>query len=203
MADRPIIFSAPMIRALLDGLKTQTRRLAWRGKNRRLHSQENITVRAPTIWQAVRPRDRLWVREVAGYPDAGRSAVRRQGLNAIAYRAEQGVTEPVLKQYRYRSPIHMPRWASRLTLVVTAVKIERVQEISFRDVRDEGLTFTWLPGNVAPEEFRSANWRAYFAKVWDSLHGKPGTCWDANPEVVVLTFTVNHRNIDARTRTNA
>ena len=122
--------------------------------------------------------------------------MRRLGLSAIAYKAEQGVTEPVMKQYRYRSPIYMPRWASRLTLVVTATKIERVQEITEEDAKAEGV-----------EARRSGQWgdgepthayRTGFVYVWRDLHGPDS--WIANPQVVALTFTVQHHNIDARKR---
>ena len=74
--------------------------------------------------------------------------------------------------------IHCPRWASRLTLVVTAVKIERLQKISVEDEQAEGLDTT----------------AEAFDMVWDHLYG-PGS-WNANPEVVALTFEVHKKNID-------
>ena len=161
MIARPIIFSAPMVRALLAGCKTQTRRLAWQKPLR--------PVLLPTVWQRIRPGDRLWVREiwhpgqvVADYENRFHASVR-----SISYRAtwESGPTS-----FAWRSPIHMPRVASRLTLAVTATRIERLQAITAADALAEGVD------------------RDGFAQLWNFLHG-PGA-WDANPWVVALTFTV-------------
>ena len=117
MIERPIIFSATMVRALLAGRKTMTRRLAWQKPLR--------PVLLPTAWQRIRPGDRLWVREI-WYP--GQAAA-----DPIRYRATYG-SGPT--SFAWRSPIHMPRAASRLTLAVTATRIERLQAITAADAID-------------------------------------------------------------------
>ncbi len=178
MTDRPIIFSGAMVRALLDGRKTQTRRLA------------------TSPLAKTEPGDRLWVREAHGMPDAGRSAVRRLGLTQIAYKAEQGFTQPILKQYRYRPSIHMPRWASRLTLVVPEVRVERLNDISPEDCGDEGVEVHQHQNPTTGEWEPSDTYWLPYSDLWDSLHTKPGTTWDDNPAVVALTFTVHRGNID-------
>jgi hypothetical protein len=97
----------------------------------------------------------------------------------------------------------MPRWCSRITLIVTAVKIERLQDISDTDCLCEGLTQAGRSG-VFGEAMVYPNpdkpWltetpRAWFRQLWDELNG-PGS-WDANPYVVALTFSVHRCNIDA------
>lgn len=181
MTDIPIIFSAPMVRALLDGKKTMTRRLAYDPKGR------------PSIWLKSKMMERrLWVREnVSQRPMP--NILTGEPTNAIvaAYAADD---EDVVEEYGFNlAPwwksagtlpcIHMPRWASRLTLVVMAAKIEKLQAINGLDALAEGIT------RVEGE----APWRT-FKHLWESLHGTEG--WDANPEVVALTFTVHKVNID-------
>ena len=190
MTDRPILMSGPMVRAWLDGRKRQTRRLAWAdwktctvcngGGNCSVCDGSGET-RKPTIWQKVRPGDRLWVRETwAAAPD-----------ETIFYR-ESAWALPV----DWRPSIHMSRGASRLTLVVDETRLERLQEISFADCCAEGMDPHWFgPGCDHPEcdgEHRGEKW--HFLETWNSLHG-PGA-WDANPEVVVITATPHARNID-------
>lgn len=211
MADRPIIFSAPMILALLDGRKTQTQRLAERFVPAKRppspHLLDKVGHLKPTHWTKIKPGDRLWVRET--WATWMHAPVLPKGLGGELSRDPEDwlykatdtdwndmdhdrrfLAEGNAKRedgrsgnYIIRSPIHMPRWASRLTLVVTAAKIERVQEISGSDVEAEG----------APNSVDDPLW---FVRLWDSVHGKGA--WDSNPEVVALTFAVYHRNIDAR-----
>lgn len=150
MTDRPIIFSAPMVLALLAGRKTMTRRLAWRrdqkwGDARPIVGSERDYM-IPTTWQRVKSGDRLWVRE---------NLTRRRGnflgipQNVIEahYAADD---EDVVNEHEFNllpwwkgkgglPSIHMPRRVSRLTLVVTATKIERVQAISETDAKAEGV----------------------------------------------------------------
>lgn len=193
MADSPIIFSGPMVRALLDGRKTMTRRLAFDKKGR------------PTIWskillamrqqreleeriKAIRPGDRLWVREnhavwSAGYNDgSGRH---------ISYQA----TEPDAPT-SWTPSIHMFRFASRMTLVVTATKLERLQDISAADSVAEGVECDTCRamGQSACQRRGCFASQAAFAELWKTLHGPYS--WDTNPEVVAISFTVHKTNID-------
>ena len=181
MTDRPILFSGPMVRALLEGRKTQTRRLAWRSyRTQKLQPLSAYAMRA-SPWQSVEPSDRLWVREVFGLVE-----LPSWDQPYPIYRASNpdGWDEVGNPVSRWRPSIHMPRWASRLTLIVTDVRLQRLQEISGLDALAEGIT---REEGVAP-------WRS-FRRLWISLHGKGS--WDDNPEVVALTFTVHQENIDA------
>ena len=193
MTDRPIIFSAPMVRALLAGTKTQTRRAAWRSCRPRSELY-GVNERMPTVWQRVRPGDRLWVREAVAYrPNRVDGLPDEYWYPADHEDFDRSTAEVV------RSPIHMPRWASRLTLTVTAARIERLRDISEDDARAEGLTCENISDKARQRFDRMKPWpefyRPLFALLWDSIH-TPGA-WEANPEVVALTFTVERRNIDA------
>jgi hypothetical protein len=229
MRDIPIIFSGSMVRALLNGHKTQTRRRAWRG------DEENLRNLKPTAWSRVDIGDRLWVRENfrwsawdedgdfwvtyeadktrSGclFPDEGKSQNLMEKLSAKLDRA--GV--PV-NQEHYQSTealgitpcIHMPRWASRLTLVVTGMKIEPLQDISNEDAIAEGVQdfrASWSAKEAAEAFLRGteayvetndgATAQRLYYLLWSKLHGAES--WKADPEVVVLTFTVHKQNIDA------
>jgi hypothetical protein len=189
MVDKPLIFSAPMIRALLDGRKTQTRRVLKSQPCIRpeLHEPMNgdpfwcvfdgdeiaARVRVPYA-----PGDRLWVREA--------HRIVRVGADQVSFRAESPDTSII----KWRSPIHMPRWASRLTLIVTDVRVQRLQEIGIVDAYAEGVVPADLPLS-APAMIE----RNLFSDLWNSLHGPDA--WDANPWVAAITFTVHKCNIDA------
>ena len=188
MTARPIIFATPMVRALLAGGKTQTRRLATIIS----HSRIGQTASA-SIWHHVRSGDRLWVREswhpgqaVADYENRFRAAV-----HSISYRASWELG-PTL--FGWRSPIHMPRAASRLTLTVAASRIERLQAITDADALAEGVPADLMDDKgIVHRNFRPVA-LMNFIRLWDTLH-RAGA-WDANPEIVVITFKVAARNID-------
>lgn len=190
MTDRPIIFSAPMVRAMIDGRKTMTRRLAWRDVPTRdgVYAGE-IKTRRPSPWQKVKPGDRLWVKETF-------SVAPSEAYGEIAhYRASIRDGFGVI----WTSSRFMPRRHSRLTLLVTATKIERLQAISEEDCLSEGVRRdgpeygAWLASyTVSDIESRAA--RGAFKGLWIKLHGSDA--WDANPEVVAVTFDVRKANID-------
>lgn len=179
MTDKPMIFSAPMVRALLDGRKTQTRRV--------LKPQPEEC--SPALWPGCcrlryAPGDLLWVREawqMRGEDTDDPTAI---------FQADPAPPDfdplAVLWRGHWRSPIHMPRWASRLTLHVTDVRVQRVREISEADAFLEGIA-----------QRKGATCRDDFRDLWDTLNAKRGFGWDANPWVVVLTFAVERANIDA------
>jgi len=184
-----------MVRALLDGRKTQTRRLATSPLRR------------------CEVGDRLYVREaysVAGvFTDV--VEVRYQASRGASY-TEQVEQVPVERAANaavtwpgYRPSIHMPRWASRLTLTVEAVRMGPLKSITPEDARDEGVDRRskkvrqfWLFGATAEQReqiyLQACPWE--FADLWDSLHSDEGTRWDDNPDVVALTFRVSRGNID-------
>lgn len=176
MTDRPILFSGPMVNALLAGRKTQTRLLidnpAYRGNIRFEHA----------------PGQRLWVREAwADIKADPHCDLHRTGAK-LAYRATDDCEFTIPP--RWRSPIHMPRWASRLTLIVTAVRVQRVQDITPTDAMAEGVDGIGPNNDVVPRD----GWRMTFAALWNSLHG-PGS-WNRNDWVAAITFTVHPCNID-------
>jgi hypothetical protein len=173
MTDHPILFSAPMVRAILDGRKTMTRRI----------------IKPKPIMRGIRyaPGDRLWVRE--GWASVPASAYRcsegvAQTVNpfdpteAAIYRAGFDRSRGGI---RWRSPIHMPRWASRITLAVEAVRVERLQDISEGDSEKEGVT---RPNRVLEDD--GTSYTDGFAALWEDIHGPDA--WDANPWVSVTTF---------------
>jgi hypothetical protein len=200
MAERPIIFSGPMIRAILEGRKTQTRRViepqpatveAVAGYSA-FTPDGHISLRGPSgeewfVKFKYRSGDVLWVREVWSHVkfECGDGAVKPGNFNPdypweIRYRADGG--EPA--GGRWRSPIHMPKWACRLRLRVLDVRVERVQEITPGDIVKEG----------APREHSSDlitmvdKDRSWFKSGWDALNAKRGHGWDMNPWVWVIEF---------------
>ena len=197
MVDRPILFSAPMVRALLDGRKTQTRRvLKPQPPEHARYSGIHFASDEPATWFFNSPTgpfkarvkyvedDQLWVRESfrQGYAETFYSkglVYRADALNAL------GMDE-YSSRHNWKPSIHMPRWASRLTLTVTDVRVQRVQEIGHDDAVAEGMGI-FPPSMSAQKRFR---------EIWDSLNAKRGYGWDANPWVVALTFAVERRNID-------
>lgn len=179
MTDRPIIFSGPMVRALLAGRKTQTRRLA----------------SSPLARCVI--GDRLYVREAwaplaaCTHNDPGSQAMADKGF----YRADRSTIEGEIS--RWTPSIHQPRWASRLTLTVLDVRIQPLCSITDADAQAEGVHRTargWhVPGAELPPVSTAAE---AFARLWSSLHRTDGECWCDNPDIVALTFTVTAENID-------
>lgn len=230
MSDKHIRFSEEMVRALLDGRKTQTRRgLSIRGhrafsefgpsdtrgydwhfrdSQKRWHDLRDSQLRERLPYA---PGDRLWVREAwhaarshdrTPPRDIPRDADIEHAATARCY-AEIGL------KGRLRPSIFMPCWASRLTLVVTDVRVERLQEISEADAWAEGCLEgePWDSGQrfspaeePAPDGKGWVGWdcaRDWFADLWDSLNAKhPGSAWADNPWVAAITFTVHRCNID-------
>lgn len=218
MKERPILFSGPMVRALLDGSKTQTRRIVkpqplqavptfdegvWNGG-----MIDKCTVRYFGCPFGI-AGDALWVRET--WRCAG-SEVSELGTDAvIEYRAD-GVrrvcADPLLQQPRrdgkgvWSPSIFMPRWACRIVLEITSVRVERVASISEADAMAEGIIkqvvtvgrahgrpdydmFALRPGDHCEWECTA---RDVYRKLWDSLNAKRGYGWAKNPWVWVITF---------------
>lgn len=127
--------------------------------------------------------DRLWVRE------AWRPVHSTDPSRGAQYRADVGRDQTV-----WKPGIHMFRWASRLTLIVTGVKVERLQAITPFDAKQEGVIeqmggwYSAAEGQSAPDP------RSAYALLWNSINGTGA--WDANPWVAAYTFTVHHQNID-------
>lgn len=179
MKERPILFSAPMVRAIIDGTKTQTRRIV-----KAMHIP--LLGRPPAEgapWYAD-PGDRLWVRETWCHPAP---EPQRPG-DPVWYRAdftprygawESDAAPGCVRRNEgpWKPSIHMPRWASRITLEVTSVRVERLHGITEEDARAEGVTCADV-GDITA-------WRA-FCDLWKSINGAES--WAANPWVWVVGF---------------
>jgi hypothetical protein len=240
-SERPIIFSAPMVRAILEGRKTQTRRVVKPQPERvepydeivtsltggglqvaaqAISGRETSVVHVPAGWRWKSlyvsaehypqddhpagfranlvyhcpygaPGDRLWVREAFAVEERGRDA---DGGLRYRYRANGAsrvvgdewvhlkgwfmspTTAP--EHYRWRPPIYMPRWASRITLEVTGVRVERLQDITVEDCQAEGCTGS-PHGPMAD--------LILFPTLWDTINGKRAP-WASNPWVWVVEF---------------
>ena len=178
MKERPIIFSAPMVRALLAGTKTQTRRivkardLEWMDVHQGLREPDNAE-RCP---YGKPGGDRLYVREAWAAPHAYDHLPPR--LIPQDARIHYAATED-RGGLLWRPSIHMPRWASRITLEVTGVRVERLQGISEADAIAEGARNSLhLPGG----RFAREN----FEHLWWTIHGDGS--WESNPWVWVVEF---------------
>lgn len=169
----PIIFSAPMVRAILDGRKTQTRRLPtsmW--ANVAMHHADGVEAR-------------LWVREAHGFVSDGIPFYRADPDDRPGW-----YTPPDLV---WKPSIHMPRWASRITLRVKAIGLVRLQDISGPDARAEGSPEWACTFPCDPDEFCGCKEPdtialQWFQPLWNTLHTKPGDRWEGNPEVYRIAF---------------
>ena len=215
MKERPILFSGPMVLAIMDGTKRQTRRPLYvlRKFNDKIGFDCRYAPPPPNLgvgekdwalgpWRDVEPGDKLWVRERhsigpgPGVPlEDGESAGALRWPH-VTYAADGDVvrrSEPWTGIFgKPRPSIHMPRWACRITLEVVRVRVERLQAISEDDAIAEG--FKAIPGCQlrtfkeadAGIPMRKHTARDSFAGLWDDLNGEGA--WDANPWVVVIEF---------------
>ncbi|MER3009167.1 hypothetical protein ABTW51_09225 [Serratia nematodiphila] len=219
MKERPVIFNSEMVRAILDGRKTQTRRvIANVGHDNCLPLQKRTKTKDGIYTHVMDAHiyglcpfgmigNRIWVRETW-------SDVNLEGAPAVAYRADDEVYDLMeneslldedgafnyqdtrVSKYQFatwhsdlisgtegnwRPSIHMPRWASRITLEITAVRVERLNDISEEDAKAEGVA----PSQhiITPTE---ALYRVGFLKLWQSIYGEES--WRANPWVWVIEF---------------
>ena len=210
MTDRPILFSAPMVRALLAGSKTQTRRplkiqpldiLPMQGDAAGREWVALMTRDPEPKGTVLRcrygvPGDRLYVRETwqaVNGNDRARHIVTHPAPDRgwIEYAATPRIDEPA---YKWRPSIHMPRWASRITLEVTGVRVERLQDISEADAIAEGgveVAKGWwshdgttmdTPGDT---HFGGTAVDSYRV-LWDRINGAGS--WESNPFVWVISF---------------
>jgi hypothetical protein len=206
MKPKPILFSSPMVKALLDWRKTQTRRILKpqpfidaSGNFCSPRQQQDGhdcwgqgTDSKPYLRDYIKRRvrfavgDLLWVRESwAPIPDALSECTGPDDLYFAA-----SVDEAMWATTTWRPSIHLPRWASRLTLEVTEVRVQRLQGISRDDVLAEGIT----ERDGAPLADVHCGWHEPYAALWERINGKGS--WHANPWIVAVTFKVHKANVD-------
>lgn len=207
MKERPILFFAPMVRAIVGGRKTQTRRIVkpqpeyettshgvrwyrWHGTG--MTDTGGIQKCLPANSPYGQPGDRLWVRETLRCRKNGEW---EYGADHQLIQMDQGDERvPQMIAWAHHKEggtcvsIHMPRWASRITLEVTGVRVERVQEIRETDARCEGVE-----GQATHGHFREGRRDPYigycgpFQTLWDSINAKRAP-WASNPWVWVIEF---------------
>lgn len=228
MKEHPILFSGPMVRAILEGRKTQTRRVCMGGEPAKVYTFDQfrtdgfpratfrLTGKPPMIpapWRGsgkkmralwiptcgVRciygvPGDRLWVRETFFHlidPYTNK-------VHGTAYGRDEELVRRQPALYwaggiKWKPSIHMPRWASRLTLEVVGVRVERLQEISEADAKAEGV----LLDGAEPATCR---YGVPYRKLWDELNAERGFGWAQNPWVWVIEFKKTNNEEAACTR---
>ena len=203
--ERPILFSAPMVRAILEGRKTVTRRAVRAGFNpddlegtlsasecRKLYRELPQHFGASYFCPYGQPGDRLWVRET--FIDLRGTGVEHRSdpdgpLQRYAYAADcrpGSHSDEARKDFglKYKPSIHMPRAACRILLEITEVRVERLQDTSRADIRAEGLQ---CPPELASDDV-SPNYRDWYPAAWRELWDSTGGNWDSNPWVWVVEF---------------
>ena len=184
MKERPILFSGPMVRALLAGAKTQTRRAVNpqpthfnpAGVPRRAQPEGASTHLTCRYGER---GDRLWVRESFAHIYCDNAIPEKRRDDDVAFMAD-GFSVDRYVYGSWKPSIHMPRWASRILLEITEVRVERLQDISRGDAMDEGCPFPNMAQGDDP--------RKWYAELWDQISG-PGA-WAANPWVWAVSFKV-------------
>lgn len=209
MKSRPILFSGPMIRAILSGQKTQTRRVIKQvptflhlGRPIMDWPLSDLYSDGERFWLDVQtdvddnmhkeircpygvPGDQLWVRETVSlrigashWKDCNAELRQERFVTNRFYRATHNF--PVDDQ-KWIPAIHMPRWASRITLEITNVRVERLQDVTEEDAIAEGFNFQTLRNETISA-------RCNFHFLWEEINAKRGYGWDKNPWVWVIEF---------------
>ena len=192
MKEHPILFSTESVKAILDGRKTQTRRVI---KPQPIAECVSLYLSGDGYLSAIHPQDfhgwfyatdkkgrkiicpygqvgdRLWVRETFHTTETRRF---------LFYKADADMVLPS-GSLKWRPSIFMPRWASRITLEIIGVRVERLQEITIPDIEAEGLYVR----HIRPDHYGD---RICFAQLWDSLNAKRGYGWSNNPWVWCISF---------------
>ena len=191
---KPMPFSTPMVRAIREGRKTQTRRVikgdiypGWDMKQQcpsYLRERDGKLYGKPVACRYP-PGAVLWVRET--WAPCATIDSFLDDKNLYIYAAD--FDGPV--SWKWRPSIHMPREAARLFLKVEKVRLERLQEITPEDIVAEGLpSFIISPGHEHYSNVCGKNWLGYgwYRELWDSLYAMRGCPWEINPWVWVIEF---------------
>jgi len=201
MKETGIIMSGNHPKLILDGRKTMTRRVI-KPQSDTLQFQQIINFENKAIAQFREVRfnnpidiacpygqvgDRLWVRETWAaqfiYDDYSPRDIPKDSV--IFYKTHDRLKLEIAKEHRdlgkWRPSIHMPRWASRITLEITDIRVERVQEISDKDCITEGCPHALVMLPTVPMQ-------EWYKHLWDSINAKRGYSWEANPWVWIISF---------------
>ncbi|MEX2964243.1 hypothetical protein [Microbulbifer sp. TYP-18] len=208
--ERPILFNGPMVRAILEGRKTQTRRIIkpqpFNGASGEsaikqiggLRDEQTLSQVMTSAWQAGfvdttcpcgEEGDRLWVREtfrLSTHNDCPHYEPCNCRSGVPFYRSDAEIGEE-----KWKPSIHMPRWASRITLEITNIRVERLREMSQEDAYCEGVTRELRNSfgyacDESEEIFNTRQSKETFSFLWESIYGDGS--WDANPWVWVIEF---------------
>lgn len=207
MSERPILFSGAMVRAILAGRKAQTRRVI---RPQPPHGVGRYPSDSALRCPYGEPGDLLWIREtwaplgdkltkVIGRPRVFRAdadLVRDDSGDRVGWWLGETFLEGSERPFRWRPSLKMPRWASRITLEVTEVRVQRLQEITEEDAIAEGIEEldgeideVALCAQAASMGACAEDARAWFATLWQQINGKrPGCSWGDNPWVWAVSF---------------
>ena len=216
--ERPILFNGEMVRAILEGRKTQTRRVMKRrprkdeyfdsppqfgtimdphpnrskfGVFKKIRVREDLTLSELIPCPYGAPGDQLWVRETWDV-----CIIDGEHLPSMCYRADSTAIPTSKKKawdllrsddsrsHKWRPSIHMPRWASRIQLEITDVRVERVQDISEADAIAEGVSVPSSEDALKPV----TDAQTWFSVLWDNINAERGFGWNVNPWVWVVEF---------------
>lgn len=223
MKEHPIIFKTEMVKAILEGKKTQTRRVM-NPQPEEGYGSITVGYYHPTKvnkdgeqypgdevfgaytddgeWGWISPYgqvgDHLWVRETWATSKRldrfSPNYIGKAGTVALWYKTNDNqIDNPIEVRGKWRPSIHMPRWASRITLEITNIRVQRLQDVSADDAFEEGMskeiaTHLGLSTHESQEEFNFTACRRVFHELWDSINSKRGYSWGNNPFVWVLSF---------------
>lgn len=194
MNEYPILFSGEMVKAILVGKKTQTRRVIelqpsgamgigechYSPSGHAYSNEDGSCTCQPVKSPYGQPGDSLWVREthwIDWYPSG---VLDNDGKPGCVYYQASNLTNVIAESIKghWRPSIHMHRWASRINLGIVHIRAERLQDISERDTAAEGV------------DIGQEYWYSEFHKAWDSINSKRGYPWASNPWVWVIEFEV-------------
>ena len=193
--EKLILFSGPMVGAILDGRKTMMRRVVKPQPEMEMDGEILPDGTGGYGWAPVLPPwskwpyqigDRLWVRETfTSTKDRKTVLYREDDLFRDMPKGDLG------RDWNWTSPRFMPRWASRITFEITNVRVERLGEITEEDAEKEGANSefecdvtTFCGGGKIPE----STYKLGFKHLWNKINGKRGYGWDVNPWVWVISF---------------
>lgn len=163
MTEHPLLFTGDMVRAIMDGRKTQTRRI-------NPHKFRN--------WQV---GDLIWPRETWR---KGWISKNKQESGIVIYQADIQPFEHYM--FKWKPSIHMPKDLARNWLRITGLREENVQDISDNDASAEGVVLS--PSTLFPTMNTTSKQREQFPRLWDSVNKKRGHGWDKNPKVIAIEF---------------